>query len=83
MGFFGRKKPAGDSLKGGADGVFDVLDAAGRLVRYTPADFDEIWTATDEHEAGCHVGLSYGCLSVSDVSIGAPSYAGGIDEPCV
>ena len=59
MGFFGRKKPAGDPLKGGVDGVFDVLDAAGRLVRYTPADFYEIWTATDEHEAGCHVGLGW------------------------
>jgi hypothetical protein len=59
MGLFGHKKPAGDPLKGGADGVFDVLDADGRLVRYTPDDFDEIWTTADEHEAASHVGLGW------------------------
>ena len=76
MGFFGRKKPAGDPLKGGADGVFDVLDAAGRLVRYTPADFDEIWTATDEHEAGCHVGLGWIML---DEVVGLGEGSGGVE----
>ena len=51
MGFFDLfrgKTPEGDPSTGGADGFFDVLDADGRLVRYTPDDFDEIWTTTDE-----------------------------------
>ena len=56
---FRRREPAGDPLTGGADGLFDVLDDDGRLVRYTPADFDEIWTTTDEHEAGHHVSLGW------------------------
>lgn len=62
MGFFGLfrgKTPKGDPSTGGADGFFDVLDADGRLVRYTPDDFDEIWTTTDEREAGRHVGLGW------------------------
>ena len=59
MGLFGHKKPAGDPLKGGADGVFDVLGADGGLVRYTPDDFDEIFATTDEHEVGRHVGLGW------------------------
>jgi hypothetical protein len=66
MGLFGRKKPAGDPLKGGADGVFDVLGADGGLVRYTPDDFDEIWTTTDEHEAGHHVSLGWLLLDEID-----------------
>jgi hypothetical protein len=44
---------------GGADGVFEVLDADGRLVRYTPDDFDEVFSTTDEHEAGRHVKLGW------------------------
>ncbi len=56
---FRHKKPEGDPLTGGADGFFDVLDDDGRLVRYTPDDFDEIWTTTDEHEAGHHVSIGW------------------------
>jgi hypothetical protein len=56
---FRHRQPAGDPLAGGADGCFDVLDAAGRLVRYLPDDFDEIWTTTDEHAAGHHVSIGW------------------------
>ena len=56
---FRHKEPQGDPLTGGADGFFDVLDDDGRLVRYTPDDFDEIWTTTDEHEAGHHVSIGW------------------------
>jgi hypothetical protein len=56
---FRRKEPRGDPLTGGADGLFDVLDDDGRVVRYTPDDFDEIWTTTDEHEAGHHVSIGW------------------------
>ena len=59
LDLFRGKKPQGDPLTGGADGAFDVLDAGGGLVRYTPDDFDEIWTTTDEHEAGRHVSLGW------------------------
>jgi hypothetical protein len=62
MGLFDglhRKKPSADALTGGADGFFDVLDDDGRLVRYTPDDFDEIWSTTDEHEAGRHVSIGW------------------------
>ena len=56
---FRHKEPQGDPLTGGADGFFDVLDDDGRLVRYTPDDFDEIWTTTDQHEAGHHVSIGW------------------------
>jgi hypothetical protein len=52
-------RATGDIAKGGADGVFEVLDADGRLVRYTPDDFDEVFSSTDEHEAGRHVKLGW------------------------
>jgi hypothetical protein len=56
---FRHGRPAGDPLAGGADGCFDVLDADGRHVRFMPDDFDEIWTTTDEREAGRHVGIGW------------------------
>ena len=56
---FRHKGPEGDPLTGGADGFFDVLDDDGRLVRYTPDDFDEIWTTAEEHEAGHHVSIGW------------------------
>jgi hypothetical protein len=56
---FKEKKPERDPLNGGADGFFDVLDGDGRLVRYAPDDFDEIWTTADEREAGRHVSLGW------------------------
>ena len=62
MGLFDswrHKKPQGDPVAGGADGFFDVLDGDGHLVRYLPDDFDEIWTTTDEHEAGRHVTIGW------------------------
>ena len=62
MGLFDswrHKKPQGDPVAGGADGFFDVLDGDGHLVRYLPDDFDEIWTTTDEHEAGRHVSIGW------------------------
>jgi hypothetical protein len=48
-----------DDLAGGADGVFEVLDGDGKLVRYSPDDFDEVFATTDEHEAGRHVKLGW------------------------
>jgi hypothetical protein len=59
LDLFHHKDPSGDPLTGGADGFFDVLDDSGRLVRYAPDDFDEIWTTTDEHEAGRHVSIGW------------------------
>jgi hypothetical protein len=59
MGLSDHEEPPGAPQSGGADGVFDVLDADGSLVRYTPDDFDEIWITTDEHEAGRHVALGW------------------------
>ena len=63
MGLFDRfrhhEEPAADPAAGGRDGAFDVLDDDGRLVRYVPDDFDEIWTTTDEHEAGRHVSIGW------------------------
>lgn len=54
-----RRRSAGDPLTGGDDGVFDVLAEDGGLVRYVPDDFDEIWTTSDEREAGRHVSLGW------------------------
>ena len=73
---FHHKEPAGDPLTGGADGFFDVLDGDGRLVRYAPDDFDEIWTTTDEHEAGHHV--TVGWLLLDEV-VGPGSDAGELE----
>jgi hypothetical protein len=49
------ERPDGDI----AGGVFEVLGDDGRLVRFTPDDFDEIFATTDEHEAGRHVKLGW------------------------
>jgi hypothetical protein len=73
---FHHKVPQGDPLTGGADGFFDVLDDDGRLVRYVPDDFDEIWTTIDEHEAGHHV--SIGWLLLDEV-VGPGSAAGELE----
>jgi hypothetical protein len=56
---FRRTPPESDPLTDAADGFFDVLDDHGRPVRYTPDDFDEIWTTTDEHDAGHHVSIGW------------------------
>jgi hypothetical protein len=44
---------------GTADGLFEVLYDDGKLVRYRSSDFAEIFTTTDEHEAGRHVKLGW------------------------
>jgi len=54
----GEQSPT-DPASGGADGGFEVLGDDGELVRYTAADFDEVFTTTDGHEAGRHVGLGW------------------------
>ena len=53
------ERAAADVVDGGPDGVFEVLGDDGKLVAYTAADFDEIFTTTDEHEAGRHVKLGW------------------------
>ena len=45
--------------EGGADGRFDVIGEDGKVVSYLPDDFDEIFTTTDEREAGRHVTLGW------------------------
>ena len=50
---------ADDIAKGGADGVFEVLGEDGKVKLCRPADFDEIFTTTDEHEAGRHAKLGW------------------------
>jgi len=54
----GEQSPA-DPASGGADGGFEVLGDDGALVRYTADDFAEVFTTTDEHEAGRHVRLGW------------------------
>jgi len=44
---------------GGPDRVFEVAGADGAAVRYAQADFDELWTTTDEREMRRHVGLGW------------------------
>lgn len=60
MSLFSRKhdKP-GNAAAGGADGVFDVVDAAGDRVRYTRDDFDEIFTTGDEREMRRHLAIGW------------------------
>jgi hypothetical protein len=61
VGLFGRKhqdEPE-NAAGGGNDGAFEVVDAAGKRIRYTPADFDEIFTTTDEREMRRHVGIGW------------------------
>jgi hypothetical protein len=56
----GHDDPAADDIAdGGADGVFEVVGDDGKVVLYRQADFDEIFTTTDEHEAGRHVKLGW------------------------
>ena len=61
MGLFGRKhqdEPE-NVAAGGADGAFEVVDAAGNRVRYTPADFDEIFTTSEAREMHRHVEIGW------------------------
>src|SRR5450759_293761 len=59
MGSLHDEQSPAEPAAGGADGVFEVLGDDGKLVRYTPDDFDEIFTTTDEHEAGRRVKLGW------------------------
>ena len=52
-------RATGNLAKGDADGVFEIFGEDGKLVRYRPSDFDEIFSTTDEHEAGRHVNLGW------------------------
>jgi hypothetical protein len=56
---FRRHHEEPDPAKGGADGRFQVIGEDGRPVYYRPDDFDEVFTTTDEHEAGRHVKLGW------------------------
>ena len=53
------ERAAADIAGGGPDGVFEVIGDDGKVELYRPTDFDEIFTTTDEHEAGRHVGLGW------------------------
>jgi hypothetical protein len=60
VGLFSRKHDEPENAAaGGADGAFEVVDAAGNRVRYTSEDFDEIFTTADEREMRRHVGIGW------------------------
>ena len=71
VGLFSRKhdKPE-NAFAGGVDGAFEVVDAAGNRVRYTPDDFDEIFATADEREMRRHVGIGW---LLPDEWVGRPS----------
>jgi hypothetical protein len=49
----------GDPTKGGPDGVFEIVGADGDWVRYTPDDFEEIFSTISEPEMRQHLGLGW------------------------
>lgn len=58
MGLFRRKRDEPETAAAGAaDGVFELVDAAGDPVRYSRDDFDEIFTTADEHEMRRHLAI--------------------------
>jgi hypothetical protein len=62
VGLFSRKHQEDEPenvAAGGADGAFDVVDASGRRVRYTAADFDEIFTTTEARVMRRHVEIGW------------------------
>jgi len=61
VGLFSRKRQdePGNFADGGPDGAFEVVGAAGRRIRYTPADFDEIFTTTEAPEMRRHVAIGW------------------------
>ena len=61
MGLFSRKhhdEPE-NAAAGGSDRAFEVVDAAGKRLRYTPADFDEVFTTSDSREMRRHVDIGW------------------------
>jgi hypothetical protein len=62
VGLF-RRKRHGDEPKnvagGGADGAFEMVDAAGHRVRYAATDFEEIFTTTEAREMRRHVEVGW------------------------
>lgn len=59
VGLFHQDDPPADPLKGGADGVFEVVDADGVARRYSPDDFDEIFATSDESEMHRHLSIGW------------------------
>ena len=62
MGLFSRKHHDDEPenvAAGETDGAFEVVDAAGKRIRYTPADFDEIFTTTEAREMHRHVDIGW------------------------
>jgi len=61
VGLFSRKHDdePGNAAGGGADAAFDVVDAAGKRVRYRSDDFDEIFTTTEAPEMRRHVDIGW------------------------
>ena len=61
MGLFSRKRhdEPENAAAGGSDGAFDVVDDAGKRLRYAPADFDEIFTTSDPREMRRHVDIGW------------------------
>jgi hypothetical protein len=51
-------KPEG-AAAGGVYGAFEVVDAVGKRIRYTRADFDEIFTTTEAPEMHRHVEIGW------------------------
>ena len=61
MGLFSRKRQdePENVAAGGPDGAFEVVDTAGSRIRYTAADFDEIFTTTEAREMHHHVEIGW------------------------
>jgi len=62
VGLFSRKRHDDEPenvAAGGADGAFEVVNAAGSRVRFTPHDFDEIFTTTEAREMRKHVDIGW------------------------
>jgi hypothetical protein len=61
VGLFNRKhddEPE-NVAAGGPDSAFEVVDAAGKRLRYTATDFDEIFTTTESREMRRHVDIGW------------------------
>jgi hypothetical protein len=76
MDLFRRRKDVPEPEKGGPDGRFQVLGDDGTVRWFTPDDFDEIFTTTEEHEAARHVKIGWLLL---DEAVGRGHGPGHID----
>jgi hypothetical protein len=60
LGPFNREHDEPENIAGGGpDGAFEVVDGAGNRLRYTPDDFDEIFTTTEAREMRKHVEIGW------------------------